>query len=173
MIAVSFHQGFDIKIVAKLNLLIGHIVKPKFGYNFGNISREQQYEYVKPKLLEVNNEIKKFEFDINTQQMSIKQIMKTIDGTKFVDKEFPPNEKSITQNDKLQFNNENIVQFKRLKEIFSTNTDIVLYEEGLKRGGEYIQMGCLMNPHVYAGLCAINEKVGIIERIIENQVINQ
>jgi len=41
MIAVSFHQGFDIKIVAKLNLLIGHIVKPKFGYNFGNISREQ------------------------------------------------------------------------------------------------------------------------------------
>jgi len=25
-----------------------------------------------------------------------------------------------------------------LKEIFSTNTDIVLYEEGLKRGGEYI-----------------------------------
>jgi len=25
-----------------------------------------------------------------------------------------------------------------------------------------------MNPHVYAGLCAINEKVGIIERIIEN-----
>ena len=150
-----------------------YVVKPSFGYNLSNISREQQFEYVKPKLMEVNDEINRFQFNINTQQMSAKQIIRMLKETKFIDKEFLPNQKSVSQNNEYQIENDNIAQFKRLKDIFSATSEIVLYDEKLKRGGEYIQMGCVMNPHVYSGFCIINEKVGIIERVIENQIINE